>query len=120
LSVPPSVAANRRNALRSTGPRTPEGKHRSAQNALRHGLRAGSPVVPFENEADWQAHLVGVVDALAPQGRLEEELVDRVALQLWRLRRVARYERETLALLQGIQPRVCTDRDPLATVQPWI
>jgi len=47
---------------------------------------------------------------------LEENLVDRVALQLWRLRRVARYERETLALLQGDtatpvhRPRPAPDR----------
>ncbi len=94
------MAANRRNAQRSTGPHTPEGKARSAQNALGHGLRAVSPVVPFEDEAEWEAHLAGVVAALAPQGRLEEDLVDRVALQVWRLRRVARYEREILALLQ--------------------
>ncbi|MFI5381076.1 MAG: hypothetical protein ACHRHE_17400, partial [Tepidisphaerales bacterium] len=43
------TAANRRNALKSTGPRTPEGKAKSALNALKHGLTAQSPLLPTED-----------------------------------------------------------------------
>src|SRR5205807_3049624 len=48
-------------------------------------------------EADWEAHRAGIFHSLAPEGHLEEVLADRVALQLWRLHRVARYEAGTIA-----------------------
>jgi hypothetical protein len=82
-------------------------------------------VVPFEDDAEWEAHHAGVMNALAPQGRLEEELAYRVALQLWRLQRVGRYERETLALLQadaaarvhGPRPARCPEAAELSVAQ---
>jgi hypothetical protein len=86
------TAANARNATRSTGPKSAAGKARSAQNALRHGLGSALPVLPGERPEDWQAHEAGVLQSLAPVGALERELAGRVALCLWRLRRVARYE----------------------------
>lgn len=92
MTSPARIAANRRNALHSTGPRTPVGKLVVAQNAVRHGIFARLPVVPGENEADWQAHRQGTLDSLAPVGLLEVTLAERVALLLWRLARLARYE----------------------------
>jgi hypothetical protein len=86
------VAANASNATRSTGPKTAAGKARSSKNALRHGLRSDLPVLPGEQAEDWQAHRDGVVRALAPPGALEAELAGRVALCLWRLRRVTAFE----------------------------
>ena len=47
------VEANRRNALKSTGPRTPEGVEGCKFNALHHGLRGVQPVCPGENPEDW-------------------------------------------------------------------
>jgi hypothetical protein len=86
------VEANRANAVQSTGPKTPKGRARSAQNALRHGLRSEAPVLPGESAEDWQGHLAGIAQSLAPAGALEVELAGRVALSLWRLRRVAAFE----------------------------
>jgi len=81
------------NALKSTGPRTEEGKARASLNALKHGLRAASLAVPFlENPEDWEVHRSLVVRDLAPVGYLETILGERVAALLWRLGRVARYE----------------------------
>ena len=90
------IEANRRNALKSTGPRTEEGKAVVSRNAIRHGLTAQSAVVvPFlESEEDWEAHRLGTLESLRPEGHLETVLAERVALQLWRLGRVTRYERE--------------------------
>jgi len=96
------LAANRKNALKSTGPKTPEGKKRAALNALKHGLRAASPVVPsMEDPADWTAHRDRVVRDLAPGGYLETVLAERVATLLWRMGRVVRYE--SLSITTGIE-----------------
>jgi hypothetical protein len=92
------TATNGRNASLSTGPKTDGGKARSSKNALRHGLRSDLPVLPGERAEDWQAHRDGIVGSLAPAGGLETALAERVALSLWRLRRVASYETAVTAL----------------------
>jgi hypothetical protein len=85
--------ANRRNALKSTGPKTPTGKALASMNALKHGLRASSLAVPvLEDVADWETHLSQTVRALAPVGYLETILSERAASILWRLGRAVRYE----------------------------
>ncbi|MDB5297499.1 MAG: hypothetical protein JWO31_3482, partial [Phycisphaerales bacterium] len=59
------------------------------------------PVLPHvEREDDWVAHLDRTLASLAPEGHLEAVLAERVALLLWRLDRVARYEREAAAAEQ--------------------
>jgi hypothetical protein len=99
---PQKVVANRRNAQRSTGPVTPAGKAVVAANAVKHGLLSWRPVLPHvEREDDWVAHLDRTLASLAPAGHLEAVLAERVALLLWRLDRVARYERETAAAEQS-------------------
>jgi hypothetical protein len=70
------AAANRRDALKSTGPKTAEGKKRASMNAFNHGLRFASLAVPhLENPEDWEAHRALVVRDLAPVGYLETILV---------------------------------------------
>ena len=91
------LEANRRNARHSTGPRTDAGKAVVAANPIRHGIFARLPVVPGEDPAAWEAHRAGILDALAPIGLLEVTLAERVALVLWRLGRLARYEAATTA-----------------------
>ena len=88
------IEANRRNATRSTGPRTEQGKGASELNAIRHRLLAKSVVVPnLENDEEWQDFRKGVLTDLNPVGRLQEELAERIAQILWRIRRVAWHER---------------------------
>ncbi len=83
------------------GPTTEEGKEVAAWNATRHGMRSPAPVVPgIENQEDWERHLAGTLESLAPDGHLETVLAERVALLSWRLHRVARYEVESIALYQ--------------------
>jgi hypothetical protein len=98
MTTEKQLVANRENARRSTGPRTEDGKAVSRMNALRHGLLSRLEVLPgLEEREDWEAHYGAVVDALEPEGYLEETLAGRVALQLWRLGRVVRYEWEAAA-----------------------
>ncbi len=87
---PPSQAqlvANRRNAVRSTGPRTIEGKSRSSRNALKHGLCASKAIVPGESEEEFAAFRNQLWASLAPTNPLEDVLVERVILSFWGLRR---------------------------------
>ena len=85
-------AANRANALHSTGPKTPEGKAVVRFNTFRHGLLAQDVVLPGE-EADAFEDLWNQVRAnLSPMGPVEEFLVDRVVNAMWRLKRLGRAE----------------------------
>jgi len=85
--------------LASTGPRTSEGRAIVSGNAIRHGLLSWKPIIPgLENAEDWETHLDRTLDSLAPVGYAETLLAERAALLLWRLGRVARYEREATAI----------------------
>ena len=77
--------ANRRNALQSTGPKTGEGIEATRFNALRHGLRTLHTVVPGETPEQWEAHRIGVVEDLKPEGAVELALAEQIAAKLWRL-----------------------------------
>jgi hypothetical protein len=93
------LAANRRNALRSSGPRTIAGTRASSMNATRHGLSATSVVVirGVEDEAEYEALVADVIADLKPIGAVERLLAERVAQLWWRLRRVLRFETERLS-----------------------
>lgn len=86
------LEANRRNAKKSTGPQTPEGKASSALNATRHGLTAKQVLTPGESAEDFEAFASELGASLAPVGELEALLVERVVFCAWRLRRVFRME----------------------------
>ncbi|MGH6902782.1 MAG: hypothetical protein ACREIR_08580 [Geminicoccaceae bacterium] len=90
--------ASRRNGAKSRGPKTPEGKARSAQNALKHGMRAQKYVVlPEEDGAEFEALEAALTLELAPQGVLQSILVGRIACAAWRLDRAERIEVELFA-----------------------
>src|ERR671911_1967682 len=84
--------ANRRNALKSTGPRTPEGKDAVRLNALRHGLRSQEVLLPGEDEEALRELDEYLRAELQPVGELENLLVDRIVASYWRLSRLGRVE----------------------------
>src|SRR5260370_15181392 len=84
--------ANRRNAQRSTGPKSAEGKQVVGRNALKHGLLSRQVLLPGENASSLAKLRRRIVDALQPAGGLERLLVDRIVQGLWRLRRLGRLE----------------------------
>jgi hypothetical protein len=86
------LEANRRNAEKSTGPRTPRGKAVVAGNAIRHGLVAREILLRGESEGELAAFAARLRAQLAPADELERLLVDRIAAAAWRLRRLARVE----------------------------
>ena len=86
------IEANRRNAELSTGPVTEEGKRRSRQNAVRHGLTAETVIDALEDAEDYAAFEMAVTADYEAQSAVERELVLRLASLLWRLRRATAIE----------------------------
>jgi hypothetical protein len=86
------VDANRLNALKSTGPKTSEGKECSRCNAVRHGLTAETVIVGFEDADDYEAFEATVIADYNAESAVERELVLRLASVLWRLRRATGIE----------------------------
>jgi hypothetical protein len=84
--------ANRRNALKSTGPKTPEGKAAVRLNALKHGLLSEEILLPGEDEEALRELTESLRTELQPVGELEDLLVDRITSLLWRLRRLGQVE----------------------------
>jgi hypothetical protein len=90
--------SNRENAQKSTGPRTAAGKAASRLGALRHGLSGDTvAMLPGEDQTVYQELAAELEDELGPQGRVEQELVEYLAQQLWRLRRTYRLETAVIA-----------------------
>lgn len=88
--------SNRRNAQRSTGPRTPEGRAVSSQNARRHGILSERSTSANEDRDLFNNLLNSLVGEFAPQSPLEVLLVERLANLFWRERRLVQTETLTL------------------------
>jgi hypothetical protein len=86
------IESNRRNAQLSTGPVTEEGKRRSRQNAIRHGLTAETVIDALEDAEDYASFEMAVTADYDAQSAVERELVLRLASLLWRLRRTTAIE----------------------------
>src|SRR6516162_6694104 len=84
--------ANRRNSLKSTGPKTEAGKQASRCNAVRHGLTAETVIGALEDAEDYKAFELAITADYDAQSAVERELVLRLASLLWRLRRATTIE----------------------------
>ncbi len=92
------LAANRRNAEQSTGPRTDAGKNRSSLNARRHNLTGQVTAMTDPDRAAFNQFIAGIMKDLAPEGALEIQLAQRIAHDHWRLNRCAAVEDNIYAL----------------------
>ena len=92
MTSPRQIEANRRNACKSTGPITEEGKQRSRCNAVRHGLTAETVIGALEDAEDYKAFEAAIIADYDAQSAVERELVLRLASLLWRLRRATTME----------------------------
>src|SRR5216684_2187795 len=84
--------ANRLNAQKSTGPRTPEGRAAVRLNGVKHGLTAETIVLKGESEADFTALFDSLEAEHDPASPTEEALVVQLAMATWRLRRLYHVE----------------------------
>ena len=92
MSTEKQIEANRLNAQKSTGPKSPEAKARTRQNALRHGLTAEQAVLPHESAKDYDKLRAGMIQAHAPENVAEQALVEELINAYWRLLRLHRVE----------------------------
>ncbi|MGB7159424.1 MAG: hypothetical protein WBD40_15255, partial [Tepidisphaeraceae bacterium] len=95
------LRANRRNAKRSTGPRTEEGKARSARNALDHGIFCKDLLMPGEDPAELEQFCALLLRDFSPRDFLERTIAQQYVEAKWRIRRVRRAEREAHDALAG-------------------
>ena len=113
------LQANQQNALKSTGPRTAEGKAVSRLNSLKHGLLSQEIVIQSgegsENGEEYKQLLCRLQQDLEPVGILEEILVEKIAICYWRLARVLRSENAEIRRNFAFKPSVLEFPDPLET-----
>ena len=125
------LLANRRNASRSTGPKTPEGKARSRRNALKHGLTGSGVALPTEDQAEISDRFIGLQNGMQPKTDAGELLLRRFAFLSVRIERcekhdtvetsrrvrhaIARFDDERLAAVEALGGRIYSE--PATTVR---
>lgn len=114
------IEANRRNAQRSTGPKSEDGKLRSRTNALKHGMAALHVPLSHEDATLHEAMLRSLIEKHQPAGLLEEQLVAAIAHAWIRMQRAARFEAATIdGQVRSIKRRTAQPKDPAETDDHW-
>ena len=98
MATQKQIKANRRNARKSTGPKTDQGKEAVSQNAVKHGLFAES-VIKGENPSDYEAFHDEMLAELAPVGMMEIILAERAISLVWRLKRAERIQNQAIDVM---------------------
>ena len=92
------LAANRTNAAKSTGPVSADGKVAVSRNAMRHGILSSRLLLDDEAPEEFETLVEELSRSLQPVGMIEEALVDRIAVTIWRQRRLVSAEAASIAL----------------------
>ena len=95
MTTQSQINANRQNAKKSTGPKTPEGKAAASQNSIKHGLLARSNVLSSESQQEFDLHRNLLFEELAPATPMESILTDRIVSLTWRLKRTETLQTQT-------------------------
>lgn len=109
MTTEKQIAANKANAQKSTGPKTDAGKAVVAGNAISHGILSKRLLLEDESPDDFQALQDDLRQALRPMGALELALVEKVAVALWKQKRLVAAETATIEL--GRHMRKAVNRD---------
>ncbi|HEY8767488.1 MAG TPA: hypothetical protein VIP09_09575 [Dehalococcoidia bacterium] len=76
-----------------TGPNSRRAKAVSRRNSWKHGIRSYAIVLSkAEDPVDWEEHVAGIFESLQPEGHLESMLAERVAINLWKMRRIDHFQ----------------------------
>jgi len=101
MTTESQIIANRRNAQKSTGPRTSEGKAAVSQNSVKHGLLTRRDVITSESQAEFDLYREQMLEELAPVSPMESMLAERIVTLSWRLKRVGRIQNQTIDALNA-------------------
>ena len=101
MSTEAKIIANRRNAQKSTGPRTREGKAAASKNSTKHGLSASQAVISSEKQADFCLERERILSELAPGSPMESMLAERIVIHSWRLNRIVCIQNQTIDALKA-------------------
>jgi hypothetical protein len=99
MSTELQIEANRKNAQKSTGPRTSEGKDVSSQNALKHGLCANRNVIRTESQEEYNIFRDEMIADISPAGAMELMLAERIVSLSWRLKRAEHFQNAAMNAL---------------------
>ncbi len=92
MSTINQIRANRRNAKKSSGPTSIAGKQKTSLNALVHGIRADTLMLPGEDREKYNLLVAGLHEAWQPKDDMETSLVQQIATNQWKLARIDRHE----------------------------
>jgi hypothetical protein len=101
MATEAQIIANRRNAQKSTGPRSPQGKAIVSQNALKHGLTTARDIISSENQAEFDLYRDLILTELDPTSPLESILAERIINLSWRLNRLYSIQNQTIDALNS-------------------
>ena len=101
MATEAKILANRRNAQKSTGPRTPEGRAAISQNAIKHGFLAQKDVISTESQADFELYRRQLLAELAPASPMESILAERIVSLSWRLKRAGLIQNQAIDALNA-------------------
>ena len=101
MATEAQILANRRNAQKSTGPRTNKGKAAVSQNAIQHGLSARQAIISSESKADFRLYRERMLSELAPASPMESMLAQRIVTLSWRLKRAGTIQNQTIDALNA-------------------
>jgi len=101
MSTEAKIIANRRNAQKSTGPRTREGKAAISKNAVKHGLLASQAVISSESREDFDINRDRILSDLVPESPMESMLAERIVVLSWRLIRIGCIQAQTIDALKA-------------------
>lgn len=99
MSTKEQIHANRKNAKKSTGPKTTKGKETSSKNATKHGFFAQQDVIRYENQVDYDMLRDEILEELNPIGPIQYRLADRILSLSWRLKRAEQIHGRTIEFL---------------------
>ncbi len=98
MATQKQINANRENAKLSTGPRSAEGKQIVSGNRILHGVLSNKLLLDNESPLEYRILMDGLLSELKPVGTLEQTLVEKIALIIWRQKRLVTAETATITL----------------------
>ncbi len=104
MSSHTKILANQHNSLKSTGPKTLQGKTATSQNAVKHGLSAQQAVISTEDQTEYELYRQDFLEVLNPETSMESMLAERIVNLSWRLKRAAYIQNQTIDALNTPKP----------------